>query len=99
MSANFETQYQRAEPSCFGVLRQGFAALAAFTLAVASASALPSITTAPASTNVCSGGTATFQVVATGTDPVIYAWYLNETNLLASTTDTLVVANVQAGDA
>jgi Immunoglobulin domain len=47
------------------------------TLTVNAASSAPTITTQPANQTVTAGQTATFSVVASGTAPFTYAWFLN----------------------
>jgi DNA-binding beta-propeller fold protein YncE len=60
----------------------------------------PAITQQPTNQTVVVGATATFSVTATGTLPLSYQWYFNETNLLAGATDTsLILTNVQLTNA
>jgi pectate lyase/pectin methylesterase-like acyl-CoA thioesterase len=59
----------------------------------------PSIVTPPASQTVNAGATATFTVVASGTQPLTYQWRKNGANIPSATTDTLTFNNVQAADA
>ncbi|HYC70709.1 MAG TPA: ExeM/NucH family extracellular endonuclease [Opitutaceae bacterium] len=65
----------------------------------------PSITAQPASQTVVAGTTATFTVSAGGTAPLAYQWRKDGAdladggNVSGAATDTLVVSNVQAGDA
>jgi hypothetical protein len=60
----------------------------------------PSITTPPQNQTACVGASVTLNVVATGSSPLAYQWYLNETNLLTgATNDTLMLANLQATNA
>ena len=61
----------------------------------------PAITAQPQSQTVDPGGTATFQVSATGSPPLLYQWRLNEAPIDGATNDTLTVTNalfVNAGD-
>jgi hypothetical protein len=61
----------------------------------------PNITAQPQSQTVAPGGTATFQVIATGSPPLLYQWHLNEAPIDGATNDTLTVTNalfVNAGD-
>jgi uncharacterized repeat protein (TIGR01451 family) len=59
----------------------------------------PLITRHPANLAVAVGGTATFNVLATGDPPLSYQWYFNLTNrLVGETRDTLILTNVQAGN-
>ena len=60
----------------------------------------PSIVTQPLRQTVSVGQNATFSVVADGTQPLSYQWYLNTTNALANATRaTLTLTNAQPGDA
>ncbi|MGA2242985.1 MAG: immunoglobulin domain-containing protein [Verrucomicrobiota bacterium] len=62
---------------------------------------VPSITVQPQDqTGILPGASATFSVVATGTDPLTYQWYHNTTNLLTNATGlSLTITNIQPGDA
>ncbi len=63
-------------------------------------STTPSITSSPQNQCVVSGQSATFSVSNDGASPLSYQWFFNETNAIAGATDSsLVVSNVQAGDA
>ena len=60
----------------------------------------PLIGQQPSNQTVLPGGTATFGVLATGSDPLGYQWWFSASNLLAGATDaTLIVTNVQAANA
>jgi len=61
----------------------------------------PSITTQPQDqTNILPGATATFSVVAGGSEPLSYQWYYNTNTLLANATDSiLTITNIQPGNA
>jgi hypothetical protein len=52
--------------------------------------AAPGIGTEPSNSTNCPGTTATFTVVATGTDPLSYQWYFNETNAIVDATNASV---------
>ena len=57
----------------------------------------PNILTQPANQLVLLGGTALFNVVANGSPPLFYQWWFNQTNLLASATNSsLTLSNVDA---
>jgi subtilase family serine protease len=57
----------------------------------------PTILTQPANQLVLLGGTALFNVVANGSPPLFYQWWFNQTNLLASATNSsLTLSNVDA---
>jgi formylglycine-generating enzyme required for sulfatase activity len=58
-----------------------------------------SITTQPVSATVNPGGTATFNVAATGTAPLSYRWMRGGVDIGGATGGTLSVGNAQAGDA
>jgi hypothetical protein len=62
----------------------------------------PAITVQPTNQTVEVGATATLAVTATGTEPLSYQWWLNETNLLVdggqiegATSNVLTISNVQ----
>lgn len=58
------------------------------------------ITTGPQSQKVTQGGDTTFAVVATGTPPLTYQWYFNQTEAIPwGTTETLSLTNVQPANA
>ena len=61
----------------------------------------PSITTQPQDqTNILPGATATFNVIASGSDPLNYQWYYNTNMLLTNATDSiLTITNIQPGNA
>lgn len=58
----------------------------------------PAITGQPQDRTVYAGKPATFSVAATGTTPLRYYWSHNATNLLAATTATLTLPNVQSNN-
>jgi hypothetical protein len=53
----------------------------------------------PADLTVAQGGTATFNVLAVGPQPLSYQWTFNTNNIPGATNSTLTITNVQAGDA
>jgi hypothetical protein len=55
----------------------------------------PIITSQPTNQTVTAGGTATFNVTATGTLPLSYQWNFNGTNVVGATNTTLTLTNVQ----
>lgn len=65
----------------------------------------PSISQQPVAQNVCPGGTAVFEVSATGSTPLAYRWQKNGADLsdgghyAGTATPTLTVSNAGAGDA
>jgi hypothetical protein len=64
----------------------------------------PAIVQQPTDQNVPAGGTATFTILASGSDPLSYQWQKNSVNLSNGgdysgvTSNTLAIANVDAGD-
>jgi len=62
--------------------------------------AAPTITTEPQDLTVIPGQFATFSVTAVGSEPFGYQWYYNTNSLLTNATgSTLMLTNVQPGDA
>ncbi|HQL79764.1 MAG TPA: immunoglobulin domain-containing protein, partial [Verrucomicrobiota bacterium] len=59
----------------------------------------PAIVSQPQSRTNVVGSTATFSVVASGTEPLAYQWCFNGTNLADQTTTALSLSNVQAAQA
>ena len=59
----------------------------------------PTIVVQPTNQAVFVGDTASFSVVAEGTEPLSYQWSFNGTNLLDATDALLVLTNVQLSDA
>lgn len=59
----------------------------------------PSITTQPQSQNVNAGASPNFTVVAAGTAPLSYQWFLGSTNIPGATTNSYTRSNVQTNDA
>lgn len=57
----------------------------------------PALLSQPTNVTVAAGGSATFAVTATGSAPLTYRWYFNNT-LQAATTNSLSIANAQAGN-
>jgi Domain of unknown function (DUF4082)/Bacterial Ig-like domain/HYR domain/Bacterial Ig domain len=57
------------------------------------------ITAQPASQTVYIGGTASFGVTASGTQPFTYQWNFNQTNIVNATNAVLVLTNVQPNQA
>jgi hypothetical protein len=55
----------------------------------------PVVTTQPANQTVLLGGTASFSVTASGTQPLNYQWSLNGTNINNATNPTLTLNDVQ----
>ncbi len=62
-------------------------------------SPFPAITTQPQSQTVVTGAIVTFSVVASGSQPLIYQWQFNGTNISSATTSSLILSNVQPIDA
>jgi hypothetical protein len=59
----------------------------------------PSITIQPTNQTVTVGGTATFNVTASGMPPLSYQWNFNGTNIAGATNTTLTLTNVQVSQA
>jgi hypothetical protein len=60
----------------------------------------PSITTPPANQAVVAGQNATFNVIASGTEPLSYQWWFNATNnLIWATNASLTITNAQRTNA
>ncbi|MGE3309235.1 MAG: tandem-95 repeat protein [Limisphaerales bacterium] len=74
-------------------------ASASFVLTVSSGVVAPKIATAPQDVSVNEGETVTLRVTATGTAPFRYQWLLNGQEVPSATDSTLVIRNVQAGQA
>jgi sugar lactone lactonase YvrE len=58
----------------------------------------PAISSQPQSTNINQGGTATFTVTASGTQPFVYQWRFDGTNISGANTNSYSVVNAQPGD-
>ena len=69
------------------------------TLGVTAAPVAPSITTGPSVQSVTVGDPVTFTVVATGTAPLSYQWYLNNVAIAGATADAYSIASVQSANA
>src|SRR5688500_4694403 len=79
--------------------RETSATIAALALALAAPAQLlgqtaPSITSGPDDLSVQTGAQAVFQVNASGSSPITYRWFFNDTNSLSGTGSTLTVPNV-----
>jgi hypothetical protein len=59
----------------------------------------PAITAAPQSLTLLVGQDAVFNVAATGTEPLVYQWQFNGTNLVDATNATLILTNVTTDQA
>ncbi len=59
----------------------------------------PVITTQPTNQTVAVGGSATFNVTATGSLPLSYQWNFNGTNIVGATNTSLPLTNVQSSQA
>jgi hypothetical protein len=59
----------------------------------------PFIVTQPVNQSVTAGANVTFTVSAGGTQPLYYQWRFNGTNLPGATASSLLLSNVQAGNA
>jgi hypothetical protein len=77
----------------------GTATSNAATLTVNSVTAIPTITTQPASIVAAVGGTATFSIVATGNPSPTYQWLKNSLAIPGATAATLTLTNLTLADA
>src|SRR2546425_462675 len=59
----------------------------------------PFITLQPTNQTVIAGTNVSLQVAATGTSPLNYQWTFNGANLTGATVNSLLLTNVQAGQA
>jgi hypothetical protein len=59
----------------------------------------PSISTQPTNQSVATGGNASFQATATGTSPLAYQWWFNQTNAVGGDTNVLTISNAQVNQA
>jgi catechol 2,3-dioxygenase-like lactoylglutathione lyase family enzyme len=59
----------------------------------------PAVTAAPQSLTLLAGQDAVFNVEATGTEPLVYQWQFNGTNLVEATDATLILTNVTTDQA
>jgi hypothetical protein len=59
----------------------------------------PKVTTQPHNQSKIAGNTASFNVRASGTQPLSYQWRLNGAEINQATDSALTIANVQSGDA
>jgi len=72
-------------------IRFALVLLSSFQLAAkVQAGTQPSITTQPQSQTVVAGTTVTFTVAASGSTPLYYQWFFNQTNLIVGATNTLL---------
>jgi len=70
------------------------------TLSVVSAGTAPQITVQPEDVSAPAGSNAAFSVTATGSAPLVYQWWFNQTNAIAwGTNSILVLTNIGAGQA
>jgi hypothetical protein len=82
-----------------GVGGQGQFETINFTISGGVTTVAPTITAQPQATTVTAGGSATFNVTATGTPAPSYQWRKDGTALSGATANRLTLNNVQAGDA
>ena len=68
------------------------------TLTVTPAPVAPAITTQPVSQAVAAGQTASFSVVATGTEPLTYQWKKDGSDIAGATSSTYTTSAVSSGD-
>jgi hypothetical protein len=81
-------------------LRSTLLLLAGLFVATTAWADAPAITAQTASSTFCAGGSIDLEVTATGTAPLSYQWYLNETTPIAGATSaTLTLNNLTAASA
>ncbi|HWW75237.1 MAG TPA: immunoglobulin domain-containing protein, partial [Pyrinomonadaceae bacterium] len=96
------TNVQGADSGSYRVVVSNAAGTATSTTAVLNVQTgpvAPAITSQPASQTVVTGGSALFNVIATGTAPLSYQWYKDGSLISGATSATLSLSNVQSGDA
>ena len=104
MEAPFEFTWQDVQTGGYRLLARAFDELggaadsAPVSITVAGASIAPTITTQPQNQTAVAGETATFSVVATGTEPLTFQWRKNEIAINQATEAMLTLENVQASD-
>jgi len=59
----------------------------------------PTINTQPQNLTVSPGNSATFSVTASGTSPLYYQWFFNNTNIIGATNNSYSLTNVQLTNA
>jgi uncharacterized repeat protein (TIGR01451 family) len=94
--ANVETN----EAGNYGVSLSNVAGSTSSSNALLTVLVPPSILSQPTNQTVISGATASFQVVASGSSPLTYQWFFNQTTVLPRTANaTLTLTNAQPGSA
>jgi Leucine-rich repeat (LRR) protein len=93
------TNIQPANGGNYTVVASNFLGSATSSVAVLAVLFPPGITSQPLSRTNVAGTAASFSVVATGTPAPGYQWQFNGANISGATDATLLVSNVQAGNA
>jgi polygalacturonase len=94
------TNVQDADAGSYSVIITNSYGSVTSAMATLTVNTPPSISTQPTGLTVIPGQSATFTVVADGSQPLNYQWYHNtNTPLTGATSPTLTLTNVQPGDA
>jgi len=89
------TDAQTSQAGPYQVVVTNFAGAVTSSVAQLTLSVPPSITTQPTNQAVAAGATVSFQVAASGTQPLSYQWMFNGANLTSATSSTLILSGVQ----
>jgi hypothetical protein len=98
-SSYAKTNVQNADAGNYTVIITNSAGSVTSAAAMVTVLIPPSIATAPLSASAVVGGTATFTVVAAGTQPLSYQWKLFGSNLPGATASSYTKSNVRLTDA
>jgi hypothetical protein len=93
VSAADQATYRVVVTNAYGSVTSAGAALTVNTVLIA-----PTVTTQPTDQTVALGGSATFSVTATGTEPLNYHWTFNGTDLPDKTNSSLPIINASLAD-
>jgi T5SS/PEP-CTERM-associated repeat protein len=97
-SAYVKTNVQPADAGDYAVIITNAAGAVTSAVAVVTVLVPPSISVPPQNETVVVGGTASFSVTATGTQPMTYQWQFGSTDIAGATTSAYVKTNVQPVD-
>jgi hypothetical protein len=93
------TNVQTTQAGSYGVVVTNVSGAITSSLARLTVFLPPAITMQPINQTVVSGANMTFEVTASGTPPVSYQWFFNETNLVGTGGATLILSDVQPSQA